>query len=229
MVLLNEEGVYRLYDLQGEYHQFSLGFEASDVGIIDAKIYETGLVAMTSSLTFLEVKGWDGTRPLTLANPGMLFTYLNPQYVEISNWCTGLSQPPHSWEVIPPDMTISRHVELLVSTESTVLIIDSLDSIDQRLSRGPFTHISLSPSGKALALLTMSGILWVVSIDFQRSLAEYDTHNISADELAKQVVWCGNDAILVTWESATALIGPFGDVLRYTNIHWISMQPLTSF
>lgn len=127
----------------------------------------------------------------------------------------GLSHPPHSWAVIPPDMTISRHVELLVSIESTVLIIDNLESVDQRLSRGPFTHISPSPNGKALALLTMSGTLWVVSIDFQRSLAEYDTHNIAADELAQQVEWCGNDAILVTWESVTALIGPFGDILQY--------------
>jgi hypothetical protein len=40
------------------------------MGIIDAKMYGNGLVALTSSLTLLEVKGWEGARPLTLANPG---------------------------------------------------------------------------------------------------------------------------------------------------------------
>lgn len=67
---MNEEGTYRLYDLQGDYVQFSLGSEATEVGIIDAKIHENGLVAMTGSLQLLEVKGWEGAKQLTLANPG---------------------------------------------------------------------------------------------------------------------------------------------------------------
>jgi hypothetical protein len=67
---LNEEGTYRLYDLQGDYQQYSLGNEAGEMGVIDARIHENGLVALTGSLSLLEVKGWEGTRPLTLANPG---------------------------------------------------------------------------------------------------------------------------------------------------------------
>lgn len=70
---MNEEGVYRLYDLQGDYAQFSLGSDATEVGIIDAKIHENGLVAMTGTLQLLEVKGWEGAKPLTLANPGEYF------------------------------------------------------------------------------------------------------------------------------------------------------------
>jgi len=69
-VVLNEEGMYRVYDLQGEYRQFSLGSEASESGIIDAKIHETGLVAMTGALALLEVKNWEGGKPLTLASSG---------------------------------------------------------------------------------------------------------------------------------------------------------------
>ena len=71
LVVLNEEGAYRLYDLQGDYQQFSLGNEAAELGIIDARIHENGLVALTGSLTLLEVKEWEGGRPLALANPGM--------------------------------------------------------------------------------------------------------------------------------------------------------------
>ncbi|CAL1699596.1 unnamed protein product [Somion occarium] len=197
LVVLNEEGVYRLYDLQGDYQQYSLGNEASEMGIIDARIHEHGLVALTSSLTLLEVKGWDGGKPLTLANPG-------------------LTQPPHSWAVIPPDLTISRHVEVLLSADATVYSVDNLETTDQRLSRGPFSHLVPSPNGKSLALLTYTHTLWVVSADFQRSLAEFDTSRvISGEGEVRQVEWCGNDAVLVTWDTTAVLVGPFGDTLQY--------------
>lgn len=62
--------MYRLYDLQGDYEQYSLGNEAAELGVIDAQIHENGLVALMGSLTLLEVKGWEGGKPLALANPG---------------------------------------------------------------------------------------------------------------------------------------------------------------
>ncbi|KAH9899211.1 vacuolar protein sorting-associated protein 16 [Cubamyces lactineus] len=197
LVVLNEEGVYRIYDLQGEYEQYSLGSDAGETGIIDARIHETGLVALTGSLTFLEVKEWTGGKPLALANPG-------------------LSQPPQSWTVIPPDQTISRHVEVLLSVDATIYSVDNLESLDQRISRGPFTHMAPSPNGKSLALLTFSGLLWVVSTDFQRSLAEFNTASVAgAEGDVLQVEWCGNDAVLVTWKHLAVLVGPFGDTLQY--------------
>ncbi|PFH49934.1 hypothetical protein AMATHDRAFT_146515 [Amanita thiersii Skay4041] len=197
LAVLNEDGVYRLYDLQGDYEQFSLGTEAAETGVIDARIHEGGLVALTGTFTLVEVKGWQGGRPLSLANPG-------------------LSEPPRAWAVIPPDLTISRHVEVLLSVDSTIYTVDNLESVDQRLSRGPFTHVSPSPNGKSLALHTFSGLLWVVSTDFQRSMAEFDTRSVvEADGPVRQVEWCGNDAILVTWDNAVSLIGPFGDRLQY--------------
>ena len=67
LVVLNEEGAYRIHNLQGDYRQFSLGSEAAETGILDARIWENGLVALTGALTLLEVKGWQGSKPLTLA------------------------------------------------------------------------------------------------------------------------------------------------------------------
>ncbi|KAL0062112.1 Vacuolar protein sorting-associated protein 16 [Marasmius tenuissimus] len=198
LVVLNEEGTYRIYDLQGDYQQHSLGGEAAELGVVDARIHENGLVALTGSLTLLEVKGWDGARPLTLANPG-------------------LSEPPSSWTIIPPDLNISRHIEILLSVDSTIYTVDNLESIDQRLSQGPFTHVSSSPNGKSLALLTFSGTLLVVSSDFQRRMAEFDTQGVpNAEGSIQQVEWCGNDAILVTWDSLAVLVGPFADTLEFT-------------
>jgi hypothetical protein len=128
----------------------------------------------------------------------------------------GISEPPPAWTIIPPDLTVSRHVEVLISAESTIYSVDNLECVDQRLSRGPFTHLAPSPNGKSLALLTYSGLLWVVSTDFQRNLAEYDTTQTAGTEgTVKQVEWCGNDAVLVTWDRLALLVGPFGDTLRY--------------
>ncbi|KIY47376.1 vacuolar protein sorting-associated protein 16 [Fistulina hepatica ATCC 64428] len=197
LVVLNEEGVYRLYDLQGEYNQHSLGSEAAELGIVDAQVYENGLVAITGAYSLLDIKGWDGARPSTLANPGLL-------------------ESPHSWAVIPPDLNISRHVEVLLSVDATVYRVDNLETVDQRLSRGPYTHISPSPNGKSLALMTFVGKLLVVSADFQRSMADFDTTSVEGVEgHVRQVEWCSNDAILVTWENAVILVGPFGDTLEF--------------
>lgn len=62
--------MYRVYDLQGDYQQWSLGSDAAEMGVIDAHIHENGLVAMTGALALLEVKGWEGGKPLTLASSG---------------------------------------------------------------------------------------------------------------------------------------------------------------
>ena len=58
-------------------------------------------------------------------------------------------------------------------------------------------------------------MLWVVSTDFQRNLAEFDSTSAGVEGPVKQVEWCGNDAILVTWDSFVLLVGPFGDTLQY--------------
>lgn len=103
---------------------------------------------------------------------------------------------------------------MLLSVETTILAVDNLESLDQRVARGPFLKVSPSPNGKLLALLNYSGLLWVVSTDFQRSLAEFDTQTAGADGPVNQVEWCGNDAILVTWNDLALLVGPSGDTLQ---------------
>ncbi|EJC99299.1 vacuolar protein sorting-associated protein 16 [Fomitiporia mediterranea MF3/22] len=213
LVILNEEGVYRIYDLQGEYQQYSLGSEASETGVVDARIHGGGIVALTGALALLDVKGFTGAKPLALTSPG-------------------LTEPPHTWTIIPPDLTISRHTEVLLSptTSSSVFSVDTLECVDQRLSRGPFTHLAPSPNGKSLALVTFSGLLWVVSADFQRSLAEVDTSSRANEGAAgppRQIEWCGNDAVLVTWDRLALLVGPFGDTLSfyYTGPTYIIGEP----
>lgn len=135
--------------------------------------------------------------------------------VERPKHSPGLTEPPHSWSIIPPDLNISRHIEVLLSVDSTIYSVDNLENVDQRLNQGPFTHVSPSPNGKSLALMTFAGVLMVVSTDFQREMAKFDSKSIpEAGGPVRQVEWCGNDAIVVTWESIVILVGPFADTLQ---------------
>ena len=111
--------------------------------------------------------------------------------------------------------------------ESTICVVDNLENIDQRISRGPFTYLAASPNGKNLALLSYSGLLWVVSTDFQRSLAEFNTKEVvGVDGPVKQVQWCANDAVIVSWDGLVLLVGPFGDTLQLASFTTCSFKEL---
>lgn len=202
LVLLNEEGTYRLYNLSGSYTQYTLG---TDEPVISSRIHVDGLVALTASprstITLLEVRGWSGgSKPVRMAEPG-------------------LEEPPVSWSVIPPDASISGHTQVLLSpadgpSASSILTIDSLEVVDQRVSRGPFSHIAVSPNGKYLGLLTLTGMLWVVSSDFGTSLAEFDVSALDDNASVNQIEWVGNDAVALTTSAGLCtLVGPMGDTL----------------
>ncbi|KAI9491794.1 Vps16, C-terminal region-domain-containing protein [Zychaea mexicana] len=126
---------------------------------------------------------------------------------------TGLDTEPHSWTVIPPQYTLSRHVEVLIATGSTILVVDSKETVDQRLQQGPFTKMAVSPNGKFLALFTGDGKLWVVSTDFQKNLSEYATKSKIPPQ---QLVWCGTDSVVLYWDKIVLMVGPFGDWIKFS-------------
>jgi hypothetical protein len=72
LVVLSDEGVYRLYDLSNpqSYTQHTLGSEAGELGVVSAKAYDEGFVVLTGGLQFLEVRGWKGGRVSPLAASG---------------------------------------------------------------------------------------------------------------------------------------------------------------
>ena len=43
----------------------------------------------------------------------------------------GLNDPPHSWTVIQPQYSSSRHVEVLLATGVTILTVDAKEAQDQ--------------------------------------------------------------------------------------------------
>jgi hypothetical protein len=102
LLVMSDDGTYRIYDLSsasagidntshpdsaksagaGEYHQYSLGGEIADVGVIEGQVHEEGFVVLTGSLAFVHVKGFTGGRPTTLAASGEseCFPFSGPTY-----------------------------------------------------------------------------------------------------------------------------------------------------
>jgi hypothetical protein len=62
-----------------------------------------------------------------------------------------MSAPPHFWNVIPPDQTISRHVEVLLALDSTILSVDNLESVDQVRGLIPYYPFPHSPQPEFLS------------------------------------------------------------------------------
>lgn len=203
LVVLSDEGTYRVYDLStpGEYSQYSLGSEVAELGIVSARAWDDGLVVLTGGLQFVESRGWTGAK----------VTPLVP---------SGLTEAPLSWAIVPPENSTSGYAEVLASTGSTIVSLDTLERIDQRLSKGPFSHIAISPNGRFFALVTITGLLWVVSSDFARNLSEVDITKFadaSGDGSGQpdQVVWCGDNAVVLAWGGRVVVLGPGGDALEF--------------
>ncbi|KAI8443179.1 Vps16, N-terminal region-domain-containing protein [Phakopsora pachyrhizi] len=138
---------------------------------------------------------------------------------------SGLSEEPSAWAVIPPHSSPTGQVQILASRQDSIVVIDSMDCTDQRLvSKGPFQRIVPSPNGKFLALLTGAAspnpyTVWVVSSDFSRELSEFSLEKHAIEDLSEgppnQMVWCGGDTVVVAWQRALVMIGPFGASLKY--------------
>ncbi|KAL8276676.1 hypothetical protein RQP46_010944 [Phenoliferia psychrophenolica] len=210
LVVLTQDGTYRIYALSTgltppAYSQHSLGADASEHGVLDARIYEGGMVVLLGNLNFVEVKGWqeDGN--------------VGGKVVQLAQ--AGLVEPPSCWCVIPPELSYSRGVEVLIGTGQTILRLDEIDVQDQHLTRGPFLSITPSPNGRFISLLShlpdSSPQLWVASSDFTRSLSDFDLGGEGEIGAPGQAVWCGNNTVVVAWERTVVMVGPFGETLKY--------------
>lgn len=202
LLVVTAEGTVRCYDLQGDFTQFSLGHGADNYGVESCRFYDHGMVALLGNNSLVAVSSYIEPRPKALA--------------------TTPEGTIHSWALVSPNHTLSRSVEVLLSVEQTVYVVDATDCEDRFLDIGPFSHISVSPDGRYVNLYGKNGKAHVISSDFQERLFEHDSDSKTPP---KYVEWCGSDA-LIAWEDEVHIIGP-GDVSSSyiydsTRVHVIS-------
>ncbi|KAJ1830800.1 Vacuolar protein [Coemansia sp. RSA 2711] len=203
LVCVQEDGNVRVFSLSGrDPVSFSLGAEARERGVAECRFWDQGLVAMTQDLRFICVSDVGEPKPRMLAD-------------------AQLAEAPHSWTVVPPHVTLSRHVEVLVAAGATVLSVDAAGVQDMLLDQGPYARISVSPNGRLVALSSqLQGRIQVVSMDFQRSFSECAAPAGALGDVA----WCGSDAAVLSFGSEALLVGPFGDTLSFaydTRVHLV--------
>ncbi|RPA85838.1 vacuolar protein sorting 16 [Ascobolus immersus RN42] len=197
LLVITADGKVRCYhDLQGDFSQFTLGYGTETHGVRDVRFWSSGFVALTGDNRLIAVSRYDEPRPRLLADPEV------PQ-----------ETPIHSWAIVPPAYTLSRHVEVFLAVEKTIYIVDQTEVQNQMMDQGPFLHISVSPNGNLTALYSESERVWVVSTDFQNKWSEVDvgmggTHPID-------MVWCSNDSVVLAWQDEVQMMGPNGIALRY--------------
>lgn len=194
LIVVSENGSARCYyDFEGNFTQFSLGKAAELNGVLECKFWDSGFVALLSNNTFVSVSRYEDPNPRSLA--------------------TGTFQENsiHSWAIVPPFYQMGQHVEVLVSDNNTVLVIDTNEARDKFLEEGPFSHMAVSPNGDFIALFTKTGHLWVITSDFHRKLSDCKTSITGPPD---QLVWCGNHAVAVVNSDEILLVGPEGGTLN---------------
>lgn len=143
MIVLTQAGIYRIYALSttssstgSTYSQHSLGPEAQDVGVLEAKIWEDGMVVLLADLTFVAVRNWDSSSSTAMP--------ISQNDNEESSGSNGggrggrisrlakyhLQETPHCWCVIPPESSTSGGVEVLISVGVTIVRLDEIEAID---------------------------------------------------------------------------------------------------
>jgi len=138
LVCVLEDGTILTYSVHGEQvpdTEFNMGRECNEIGVVDAHVWGTGVVCITSNNHIYSAMFYE-PRPRALADPDLV-------------------DPPLCMCVLEPEFTLSRKVEVLLATENgSILVVDEDTSQDQLLANGPFLSMKISPNGKILACFT---------------------------------------------------------------------------
>jgi hypothetical protein len=201
LVIIQRNGMVLLLDVFGQVVN-RIDRQELREGVFGAHIWGVGAVILTNSMQFYTLMNFEDPLLVKLKDPQ-------------------LQAPPTSWTVIEPSVTSrdasSAGVQVLVATQTgTILLVTGKESFDARLRNGPFTSMSVDPTGKILACYTSTGNIWVVQTDLMRNLSTFE---IGRTTPPKQLEWCGVDSVCCYWEDATTnlilLVGPANTSLKF--------------
>lgn len=155
LVVVYQDGFYRIHPLEKHaasptYTQHSLGTEATETGVLDARMHESGFVFLTGSLAFFEVH-WG-----TDITAGPSHATSQPSKTHVSKLSEpGLQEAPSVWSVVPPEDSLSRQTEVLVPVRQSLAVVDALDSQDQAGSKQTQNLPELCANYERLSISTM--------------------------------------------------------------------------
>lgn len=201
LLCIQEDGSVLIYDMFGSYqHTFSMGQEAKDMKVIEAKIFAnlngTGVAVLTSSYRFFLVNSVKEPKVRRLPE------------------VPSLTVPPSSWTIISEDrqirILVAKDRELFVLKQSEQHALPVVPDFMEPISA--IIEMSVSQNNRHVALFADSGRLWIGSADLRKRYCEFDT---KCPSRPKQLVWCGTEAVIGYWDNVLLVIGRQGDHINY--------------
>eukprot|EP00158_Paraphelidium_tribonemae_P006784 Partr_v1_DN27971_c0_g1_i2_m11137 putative vacuolar protein sorting len=203
-----DDGAVRVHSLDGHsvtHHQLPRP------NLIAARVWSGGVVALTSMLEVVQIslagdEGGSGGRV----------------------WDRPLTDLPSQWLVIPPALSRGRQLEVLFAVGGGRVLQTDGETVSEVLSlagsgsdgengggdedKVEITSIALSPNGQLIALYATDRVL-VYSSDFKQRLLDFSSRSHVPP---LQMVFCGDDSVVVYWEQVLLMIGPHGDWVKYS-------------
>ncbi|XP_076437329.1 vacuolar protein sorting-associated protein 16 homolog [Babylonia areolata] len=194
LLFVQEDGVVLVYDMFLAFKRtFSMGQEAKDVKILDARIFTsfqgTGVAVMTTSFRIFLITNSEAPRIIRLA--------------EVPD----LNATPNCWDIVVMD----RQVRALVGKGSELYIVDQggqyqkQDPKTDKEDMGDYLDMAVSFNHKFVVLFTSKGFIWMGSSDLMNRFGEFETKSSAKPQ---QMAWCGNGAIVALWERFMLVVGP---------------------
>ncbi|RKP16669.1 hypothetical protein ROZALSC1DRAFT_31443, partial [Rozella allomycis CSF55] len=187
LVVVIESGFVHMIDLRNNHDIFSLGKEAKEAGILECKFYKYGLVAMTRDYKFI----------LMEFNSRIPTVYCN----------TDLFEYPHSWCLIE-----ENHVpDVLIACQERMIRLGLTDKGNITISNKSFGFLCVSSDNNLIAALDMKKMLIVYDMSFNEVMSV----EVEYDNFPNQMMWCGSDAVVISWDDYFYLIGPTGNFIKF--------------
>ncbi|KNA23358.1 hypothetical protein SOVF_025500 [Spinacia oleracea] len=199
LICIVQDGTVYRYNIHAELIEpsVSLGKECFEQSVVDCVFWGNGVVCMNEGFMFFCVADFS-----SLGSDKGVVKLADP----------GLEDPPLCMAVIEPKYTMSGNVEVLLAVGDHVLLVDE-DGVQQLgVGVGPLQKMVVSRDGKYLASFTHDGRLLVITTDFASIIFEYSCESALPPE---QLAWCGLDSVLLYWDDALVMVGPYGDPVRY--------------
>lgn len=214
LVVVSEDANVNIFNVyQGAFDkQFTLGQIAVTAGIREAKICPDGrgLVVLTNDDRFFSVANFQDPKPRRLAS-----------FKDHSQPAEGAQTDAFavtSWDIHLNE----RSIEVIVAARNNIWVLDPNEAWEPVLSESqmvPYTAMSVSPSGRLLALFSDTGKIWVLSTNFEENITTFDTRSRVPP---RQLEWCGSDSIVAYWDQlgdgtdTLLMVGPSSKYINYS-------------
>ena len=218
LLVVDDRGRVHRYTCRGQLSSggaappsFSLGAAAESEGLTEVVVAHGVVVARTAAGHMWCVDNVNDPRPHRFPDPSITTT---------TTTTNGSFGAVHCLCPIPPSLSASGSLEVLVSVGSTVVIIDSDELVQSGVHEGPIVSMAVSPDGRSVAGFAADDVIyiWTANLEETRvSVVVGDTVDgmvdcLGLDESAvpsgqpDDFVWCGTDGVMASWTGVGALL-----------------------